>query len=192
MVSKSRKFVFLTLGVCLLTEIAFAAKITSDYDKTADFSSYKTYAWGTNLEPTRGAVAAAFLVIMIDSEMRTRGMQTTDVEHADLIIRYQAATDMDMNFSSNDPTYALVGGVPVPGTSFWSSGFSGASSGRYIQKGALVIDVFDRAQHRLIWSAKATDTMKQGSTAKLIDQVGRILQQMFQKYPGKSPSPRQS
>ena len=41
----------LVAAICALVGISFAAKVKSDYDKSADFSSYKTYAWGKNLEP---------------------------------------------------------------------------------------------------------------------------------------------
>jgi len=168
--------------VTVLVGMAFSAKIKTDSDKTADFSSYKTYAWGENLDPPR---AGAKLIITgaIKDALESRGLQQQQSEYADLIVRYQAAGDSDLNFSlANDPTYAQVGGVPVPGATAWSAGFNVPSSGRYVRKGTLVIDIFDRRQHKLIWSANASDTIHE-STGKAIKQINNIVSAMFARYP---------
>src|SRR4051794_7598073 len=99
----------ITLCLLLLGGFAIAGKIESDSDNTANFSSYKTYAWGNNFEPHRAA-AKMTIVGAIEQELEGRGLKQTEVEHADIIIRYQVATDADMNFGvAVDPTYAAFG-----------------------------------------------------------------------------------
>lgn len=182
-------FRFSGCAVCLAFAVgmAFAAKIKADHDKTIDFSRYKTYAWGENLEPHRGG-ANIFISGAINYELHARGLNEQDVDHADLIVRYQAAGDSDLNFSAApDPTYALVGGTPLPGTTVWTSGFQMPSSGRYVRKGTLIIDIFDKRRHKLIWSVSATDTLHEKST-KAIKQIGDIVEAMFTRYPGRKVS----
>lgn len=182
---RSRRVPVCTVIVLCTAVLAFAAKIKADFDKTADFLSYKTYAWGQCLEPTR---AGAKIVISsaIDYELDARGLKHQDVEQADLIVRYEAAGDSDLNFSAApDPTYAFVGGVPLPGTTVWTSGLNQPSSGRFVRKGTLVIDVFDRRQQKLVWSASATDTIHE-SSSKAIKQIGDIVSSMFAQYPLKA------
>jgi len=165
--------------------LAFAAKIKADFDKTANFAAYKTFAWGENREPQR-AGASLVLTSTINSELRNRGLELVDVDHADLIVRYQAAGDTDINVSyDTDPTYANVGGIPLPGATMWSSGLIGRSSARYIHKGNLVIDIFDKQQHKLIWSTMATADLS-SSPKKAIDQVMNTISEMFTRYPVKS------
>jgi hypothetical protein len=162
--------------------LAFGAKIKTDTDKNADFASYKTYAWGKNLEPQR-AGAKILLTGAIEDQLNEKGLQQQDVAQADLIVRYQAAGDTDMNFSATmDPTYAAVGGIPLPGTTVWTSGFNVSSNGRYIRKGTLVIDVFDRRQHKLIWSASAAQAIP-NDPEKAINQVSKTIAEMLNKYP---------
>ena len=171
--------------MCSMALTCVAAKIKSGVDKTAQFSTYKTYAWGDNLEPTRFGgkhVISGF----VEEELEARGLQyTTDVQHADVIVRYQAAGDTDMNFSmAPDPTFSTIGGIPVPGMTMWSAGFNVPSSGRYLRKGTLVIDLFDVKEHRLVWSVSAADTIHD-ETRKAIKQLGQIISSMFQRYPVK-------
>lgn len=177
----------ITVAVLMVSTAAIcvAAKIKSQVDKSVEFSGYKTYAWGENLEPTR--FGAKYVIGgFIEQELEARGLEhTTDVQRADLIVRYQAAGETDMNFSiASDPTFAAIGGIPVPGMTMWSSGLTTPSSGRYLRKGTLVIDVFDVKQHRLVWSVSASDTIHH-ETRKAIKQVGTIIESMFQRYPVK-------
>lgn len=175
------------VSVLLLAGFAFAAKIKADFDKTANFSDYKTYAWGNSVDPHRQG-AKIFIVGAITEEMMARGLQQTDVEHADIIIRYQAASDTDLNVgATTDPTYASIGGVPLDTASVWSTAFPGGSSGRYLRKGTLVIDIFDVHQRKLIWSVMATDTFKD-KTEKAVKQLGNIISSMFEQYPVKRKS----
>jgi hypothetical protein len=179
-----RKYFACLSVVFLLVGLAFAAKIKSDFDKTADFSQYKTYAWGENSKPNRPG-AEIVLISAINHELQTLGLHLVDPEQADLIVRYQAAGDADLNFSAAvDPTYAAFGGVPLPGGTVWTSGITAPSSGRFVRKGALIIDMFDRQQHKLVWSAMATDTVND-KIEKAITQVSKTIADMFARYPAK-------
>ncbi len=185
MITKKQVAILMVVVGCVVG-VAFAAKIKCDYDKSADFSSYKTFAWGmNNIEPTR---QAAGIVIQgaITYNLQQRGLQETDINHADLIIRYTAVGDRDMNFApADDPTYAPAGGAPLPTATVWSPGFPVPTGGRYVAKGTLVIDVFDRQQRRLIWSASASDTVS-SQTQKAIQEINGIVANMFKQYPLKA------
>jgi hypothetical protein len=185
---KARSVVVGATTLVLLVTLAFAGtKIKSDFDQTADFSAYKTYAWGKNLEPQRPG-ANIVLKGAVDYELQTKGLREQEFDQADLIVRYQVAGDSDMNFSTMvDPTYAMIGGIPWPGTTVWTPGFSMPSSGRYIRKGGVVIDIFDRKQHKLIWTATATGALSD-KPKKAIEEINDAVSKMFTYYPEKKKS----
>jgi Domain of unknown function (DUF4136) len=171
---------FLSLAITL----GWAAKIKSDVDKSADFTAYKTFAWGHNLNPPQ-ADAQIVLVGAVEEQLRARGLQPADKDHADLIVRYEAAGNTDMNIGGiTDPTYDTTGGVPPPTATPWTIGFDAPSNGRYIRKGTLVIDIFDAHQHKLIWSASAAGSIAQ-SNGKAVKEVNGIVASMFNRYPVK-------
>src|SRR3954453_21196469 len=117
----ARYGVFVHAGIFLcMVGVVWAAKIKSDYDKTVDFSVYKTYAWGQNVGPTRAA-ASMFIRGSIDGQLQGAGLKETDIDHADVVVRYGAASDSDMAFApASDPTYSYIGGAPLPGATVWS------------------------------------------------------------------------
>jgi len=184
---RSRRALMCSMIVLCAAVLAFAAKIKADFDKTATFAGYKTYAWGKNLEPQRPG-ANIVLAGAVDYELQERGLRQQDIEHADLIVRYEVAGDTDMAFSmASDPTYAAIGGIPWAGATMWYPGFNMPSSGRYIRKGSVVIDIFDRQQRKLIWTAMAIGALD-SRPSKAIDQINKTVEAMFAQYPVKARS----
>jgi hypothetical protein len=168
----------------LMAISAPAAKIKADYDKHVDFNTYKTYAWG-KVNPLPRAMANLVISSAIDAELVARGLKMTDVDHADLIIRYQGSSDTDLNFArSSDPAYSQFGGIPLPDSSVWGVGFNIPTSGRYVKKGSLVVDIFDKQKHLLVWSGTVSDTLNH-SPEKAIKTVNKDISDLFDRYPVK-------
>src|SRR4051812_14367092 len=183
---RSRIAVSVICAICLLSLVAHA-KMKANYDKKASFAGYKTYAW---VECVKLPRQAANIVIGngIDYQLQARGLQKTDVEHADLLVRFQAAADTDLNFArASDPLYSQFGGIPLPDSYVWGVGFNIPTSGRYVRQGNLVIDVFDKSKHMLIWTCLAEENIF-SQTNKAIVQVDQIIGKMFQEYPVKPQS----
>ena len=178
------RVLWLILAFAFLSTAAQAAKIKVDLDKDIDFSAYKTYAWG-KVNPLPRAMANLVISSAIEAELNKRGLTKTDVEHADLIIRYQGSSDTDLNFAmASDPSFSAFGGVPLPDSYVWGVGFNLPTSGRYVKKGSLVVDIFDKQKHLLIWSGTISDTLN-NSPEKAIKRVNQDLADLFDKYPVK-------
>ena len=61
-----------TLGLAVLGTIALAQSVSYDYDRTANFSSYKTYAWTRGTELT-DELNHARVVRAVDSRLVAKG-----------------------------------------------------------------------------------------------------------------------
>jgi hypothetical protein len=64
-------------------------QVASSFDKAADFSSVRTFAWERGLE-VADKEAHKLLVAAIEGELVARGMRAVDRESADVIVRYDA------------------------------------------------------------------------------------------------------
>src|ERR1700730_2947163 len=82
---------FPLMTVLFLTTFAMAQKVYTDYDKSASFSNYHTYAW------TEGTSAKNQLMDQrirenVDQQLTAKGLQkVTDPDKADLVVAYDAA-----------------------------------------------------------------------------------------------------
>ena len=185
--SRGFQVFFLVLLVLLVSLGAQAQKINVSYDKSLDFSKFKTYAW----EP-HGAVAhpmlAADIVGAIEDEMKAKGLQLT-TDKPDLVIQVYGSIDQDSTLYSNDPLYMATGGIPP----FDPSAFGPALAGTWgnttvtIHKGQLVVDLLDVSTKKLVWRGMATQNLAAHDPKKLLSQVNGSIAKMFTQYPaGKS------
>ncbi len=167
---------------------AQAQKISVNYDKQANFSQFKTYAWapiGTVAHP----MLAANIVGAIEDEMKARGLQKVEMnQNPGLIIRIYGSIDQDSTLYSNDPLYMATGGIPP-----FDPSFSGPlNTGQYgnttvtIHKGELVVDLIDAANKKLVWRGIAQQNLAAHNPDKLLSQVNTAITKLFKQYPVKA------
>ena len=158
-----------------------AQKIKVDYDKSADFSRYKTYAWvkGT---PASNPNWDFYILSVADGMMEKKGLKKVDPQNADVLVTYHAAVNSSLNLTGfADPTFAAVGGIPVQGQTVWSDTSTG-TSGQLVQKGQLAFQMLDRANHKIVWTGTSSGSLKDTQTEK-VQQVGKAINKVFDRYP---------
>src|SRR5215467_15353811 len=158
---------------------AHAQKITVEYDKTVDFSRFKTYA----IDPVdnsprpmlRIAVQAA-----VQDDLGKRGLTKVD-SNPDLYVQMYGAVDADMTAHYHDPIY---GGYIPPinsGITLWHN-VPGTVTTVVIPKGTLVIDLIDTGKKELVWRGIAKQKLSD-NREKLVEQVNTAVEKMFEQYP---------
>lgn len=170
------------LLLCLLVVSACAGaqaqKIKVQYDKSLDFSKFKTYSIDpvdTGSKPMlRLAIQAA-----VEHDLNRLGLAKVP-SNPDLAVQMYGAVDNDMTFHYHDPIY---GGYnpPVNSIILWSN-IPGTVTTVVIHKGELVVDLLDANRKRLVWRGVARQNLSD-SRDKLLDQVNTAVEKMFQQYP---------
>lgn len=151
------------------------------YDKTVDFSHYKTYAWVQGF-PVIDPKIDQYIIHSVDDVLRRSGMTETKVSEADLVITYNAARDSDLSVGTAlDPTYAATGGVPLSGSSVWVTSSAGGAS-THVRKGSLNFEILDRKANRAIWTGTAKDSVSD-KPGEHWSQVQKALDDLFHDYP---------
>jgi len=170
--------------VLLLVPRLDAQKVKIDYDKTADFSKFKSYAWvqGTPLfDPQLDAYVRDSIIDML----RHMGMTEAPVNQADILVTYHAAIGTDISVGTAlDPTYAATGGTPMPGQSIWQT--SSGAAPAHVTKGSLAFEILDRAANRPIWTGIAKDSVKDTQHERQ-DQLQKVLDKLFRSFPPGPP-----
>jgi len=158
---------------------AQAQKIKVEYDKSIDFSKFKTYA----IDPQEAAAKPMLRLAIqaaVQDDLGKRGLTKVDAD-PDLYVQMYGATDSDVSFNYFDPIY----GSAIPplnyGITMWY-GIPGTTTTVVVHKGALVVDVIDAKQKKLIWRGIAKEKLSD-SRDKLLDQVNTAVEKMFQQYP---------
>jgi len=173
------------LGATLTLEAG--GKLEVGWDKNANFSKYRTYAWADHPITTRPFVGIEIRA-NADEQLKMKGL-TIDNEHPDLILNYYGQVDSMDSVPASDPTYAAVGGTPLQGTTMWTNNSVGTVVS--VAKGALLIEMRDASTKQSIWRAMAKGTLKEKSS-ELQKQLQTSIAKMFQDFPPSKATPLSS
>jgi hypothetical protein len=179
-----------TLVIALLLTLAAlpaaAQKVYIDFDESADFASYKTFAWGRTPEVSlqdNSPLMHSRLKNAIEYQLTTGGL-IEDTENPDLYVTYHGESETEMRVDTHSWGYGYGRGWRWD--PYWGGGYGDTTTTvRQYDVGTLVIDIWDAKEKSLIWRGTATKTIpsKPEKQAKLIDEaVAKLARQWEKKY----------
>jgi hypothetical protein len=179
-----KRFVIGMLAVVLAPVLVLAQKTTYDFDKTANFAGFKTYA---HKEGTRVGqeLIDARIVAAIDAQMAAKGF-TLSESAPDVVVVYHVAFDKEKDISTYSSGYG--GGYGRYGYGYgggWAGGTS-TTQVRDILIGTLVIDVADAKAGKMVWrgmGVKEVDTT--AKPEKRDKSISKAVEKIFKNYPPK-------
>jgi len=169
------RFMTLIASVALMGTITFAQAINYDFDKSANFRSFRTYSW------VPGAALPDQLnhqrvVGAIDAQLAAKRLQQVDRRNnPDLLIAYHAAFDRDLQISGFGSGW---GGFRFPGS------YSGAARTDDIITGTLIVDIIDARTKTIVWRGTATKEINPNAKPEQRDKnINRAAEKLFRNYP---------
>ena len=176
-----RRLIFLAI-VMITVASCSSVKISSDFDRTAAFSSYKTYAF------TEEALAIAIndlnrnrLFNAIDAELAAKGF-TKSASNPDVLIDIKLKGEQKQTATATN-----TGGYGYGYRYGWGGGFSTTTINydTYVD-GTLFIDMIDTKKNQLVWQGRGTKTIEPDASEKKREQnINYAVKQIFMKYPPK-------
>jgi len=182
----------ITCALLLLTgpiTSAAAQKVKVGYDKSADFSKYKTYTWAKPSMPITRPLLYEMVVGAIDNQLANRGLRRID-QNGDLTLIGSGGIDVALNQAAGTPILPTYGGEPVSLDGNMWTGAQGASNSAavYVQEGALQLQFVDRNTNKLVWNGilleKLDSTRKQDS----LDRIDKGITKLLKQFPPKGGS----
>ena len=172
------------LFILILAGSCSSLKVSSDYDRTAEFSSYKTYSFIVYKEnlPYDPEMSERVL-ISIANELNARGMKKSD--NPDVFIDLKVRTGQSKTVASyigDTPDYYGSGYIYT-----WGYGFS-TSSINYSSytDGTMFIDIIDAKKKQLVWQGRgAAKIAADRSSLEREKNLAKVVNQIFTKYPPK-------
>ena len=151
----------------LLPGLTHAQKIKVEYDKSLDFSKFKTYAIDPKENAARPMLRLAIQAAVQD-DLAKRGLTKVDAD-PDLYVQMYGAIDSDASINYMDPIYGS--GIPPLnyGITMWHS-IPGSVTTVVVHKGEMVIDIIDARQKKLVWRGIANQKLSE-KRDKLLEQV---------------------
>jgi hypothetical protein len=175
-----------------LAGCATAPDVRTDFDRTADFTQYKTFGFANPLGTDRGgyqSIVSQHLKTATQRELEARGMRL-DNNAPQVLVNFNGELNEKMRVDRVS--------TPVMGVGM-GRGYYGYRTGMYsawplyadqtivtpYKEGTLNIDVVDSARKQLVWEGVVTGTVTQKSLDNVQTALDAAVSAAFAKYPVK-------
>jgi len=174
------KKVILSALIAILVVSCSTLKVTYDFDKTAQFATYKTYAFtpealALNIEELN----RKRLIAATENELSLKGF--TKSETPDVFI------DLKLTGENKQTATATSTGGYYGGRYGWGGGYGGGTTtvnyDSYVE-GTLFIEMVDAAKSQIVWQGRGVATLNPDASAqKRESNINNAVKMIFAKYP---------
>lgn len=178
------RHVMFAIAALMLPTLAAAQKTSYDFDKTAPFASYRTYALKEGTKVGQELIDNR-IVAAIETELAAKGLTKSD-SNPDVFVVYHVAFDKEKDISTFSSGY---GGGYGPYGWGWGGGWAGGTTNTQVRSiliGTLVIDMADAKKGQIAWRGMATKEVDtQAKPEKRDKSINNAVKKIFKKYPPK-------
>ena len=159
------------VAVAVMMACSSATTVWVDYDRDADFSKYKTFAWaepesGFTVEETSPLLHKR-IVNYIKAKMKAGGL-VEDPKNPDLYVTYYTSTKEEMSLNATTMGYSYGPGWYWDPYWYGSWGYGPTTTTVNVTtytKGTLVIDIWDAHTKKLLWRGSMEGTVPENPEA---------------------------
>jgi len=176
-------YAFVSITLIGLAGCVTGPYIQADFDRSVDFTAYRTFAFVSPLGTDRNGyqtIISQHLKTATSRELEARGLRL-DESSPQLLVNFNAYLSEKMRVVNTSPPgsyYDYRYGV----YSSWSH-YPYDQYVTYYHEGTLNIDVIDAAKKQLIWESTAVDTITQKTLNNIQPAVDEAVAAAFEKYP---------
>ena len=164
------KIAFCAVMIGLVSSSALAQQVSVNYNHSASFSQYHTYAWGgNNTNAIKNSILAQVAQQDINSAMQGKGFTMVQENQSPGLILTASGGEREQT-SYNAWGMRGIGG-----------GMGGISPQQNVEA-TMVVSLYDTKAQSLIWRGIAQDTLNNNGN-KNQEMVQKAIQKMFKQWP---------
>jgi hypothetical protein len=183
---------------CFLVILAFGLgactsfNVKTDYDSTADFSTFKTFAFAGLADVNKGGIYDNTLTqkrieSAVARELTAKGLRQVALDQqSDLLVHYWINVQDKQRLESGGTSVGVARG-PRGGYG-WGAGYGGGITTVDYKEGTLILDLVEPAQKQLVWRATIVGTM-QDSAEENTELGNEAIAKAFKDYPPNKKAP---
>ena len=164
------RFALCAVLVCVACTIAVGQQVSVNYNHSASFAQYHTYAWGSqNANQIQNSILAQVAQQDINSAMKGKGFNMVqETQNPDIILIASGGMRQQTSYSA----WGMRG---------IGGGMGGITPEQNVE-GTMVVDLYDAKTKSLIWRGIAQNTLNSNGN-KNQQMVEKAVQKMFKQWP---------
>jgi hypothetical protein len=177
-----KTFVAAATVVLLFPALALAQKTSFDFDKTADFSKYKTYALKDGTKVGQPLIDNR-IVAAIETELAAKGLKKSDAA-SDVVVVYHVAFDKQQDITAYS-TGGAYGGYGYRYGGGWGTTTTDVRVNE-ILVGTLVVDIADSTKKEVVWRGMGVKEIDvQAKADKRDKNINAAVKKILKDFPPK-------
>ncbi len=181
-----RGVLFIILGAAIGSD-GFAQKVKVGYDKSVDFSKYKTYTWAELASPPARPMLHATVVSWIDGDLNSKGIQRVDKD-GDLILEATGGIGFGISVAGGQPLTSSYNGPPPSLNATMWTGTGQRELMPAVPDASLQLQFVDRKANEIIWSGSVSQALDMNRKDKSLELVDRAVTKLLKQFPPKRPN----
>jgi hypothetical protein len=177
------KLHILLLAVAFLVTSAFAQKVKVGYDKSVDFSKFRSYTWVESTATPARPLLHASIVSYMQGALESKGLAKTD-SNGDLIVIPTGGVDFGLSGMSGTPILSTGGGPPPTlNATMWTGAAGPSNVATWVSEGELVLTFVDRRTNTVIWTGSVQQKLDLSNQQKSIELVYKAVAKLLSQFP---------
>jgi hypothetical protein len=149
-------------------------RTTADYDRSVDFSKYRTYKWIDTGDLPENSIVAKRLTSAVDRQLRAKGL--APAEPADLLVAMHARLSRQLVYHSEALGWGYGRG--------WWRGNVVYTRPQEIPVGTMVVDLVDARTDELVWRGVARRVLDPTASIEEKERdADESASRLFESYP---------
>ena len=179
----TRNSVLIGLLAVVVAPPAFPQKVKVGYDKSVDFSKYKTYTWAKPAMPPTRPLLYETVVSSIDEKLRSKGLQRTDKD-GDLELVAAGGIGFEINVSTGTPiSSTFTGPLPATNATMWTGAEGGGALMPAVPDATLLLEFVDRIANLIVWSGTVTQKLDIEKKTKSLELADKAVAKLLKQFP---------
>jgi len=151
-------------------------RVDLDYDKDADFASFKTYAWKDSDAIAKDSQMHTRIVWYVDRELEKKGLKKAPDDDADLLVRYYTKARQSLEGTPSQGQTTLPGGAGQLTTSV---------DFRRVLEGTLLLELQRATDQKAVW--RAAVEYRSIDKQRIDAETASAVRLLIAKYPPPAP-----
>lgn len=162
-------------GLALGQKLGESGKVEVEFDHSADFAAYKTFAWAPFQDPAPNPANHVRITRAVERELEVKGFTKVGPEQASVFVRYQGRLEKKIKSTS--------GHTESP----WQPSNMRTVVNFDLSKekvGTLILELWDGRTKDLVWQAR--ESMSLPPADRMEDEINKSVKRILGQYPPKA------
>ncbi len=169
-----------------ISSLSFAQKVKVGYDKSADFSKYKTYTWEEPAMPATYPQLYATVIGSVDGELNSKGFTRLE-KNGDLVLIPSGGIGFATVFSGGTPISPTFSGPPPAlNATVWTGAEGQGQLMPAVADGTLALEFIDRGANLVVWSGTVTQKLDIERKMKSLELTSKAVTKLLKQFPPKT------